>query len=94
MEHRQHLYLIFKEAINNCITHSECSEISLEASVKGKNLKMTLKDNGRGFYIEGIYHNGNGLNNIRNRAENIGGKLNVYSKSGEGTTIQFEGDIL
>ena len=51
MEHRQHLYLIFKEAINNCITHSSCSEITLDASVRGSKLRMTLKDNGKGFCI-------------------------------------------
>ncbi|HSP87784.1 MAG TPA: two-component regulator propeller domain-containing protein [Ignavibacteriaceae bacterium] len=94
MEHRQHLYLIFKEAINNCITHSECSEISLDASVKGKKLQMTLKDNGKGFFIDEISRNGNGLNNIQNRAENIGGVLHIFSKKGEGTTVRFEGDIL
>ena len=49
MERRQHLYLIFKEAINNCITHSECTEITLDAFVKNKMLEMTLKDNGKGF---------------------------------------------
>lgn len=94
MEHRQHLYLIFKEAINNCITHSGCSEITLDASVRGKKLQMTLKDNGRGFLPEQISNGGNGLNNMKNRAESIGGTLNIYSKIDKGTTIQFEGGIL
>ncbi len=94
MEHRQHLYLIFKEAINNCITHSSCSEITLDASVKGSKLQMTLKDNGSGFSPDEISNGGNGLNNIKDRAKNIGGNLNIHSKLGEGTTIQFEGNIL
>jgi len=94
MEHRQHLYLIFKEAINNCITHSECSEITLDAFVKGRSLQMTLKDNGKGFYPNKINGGGNGLGNIKSRAEVIGGKLNIFSKIGEGTTIRFEGNIL
>src|SRR5690606_38927973 len=94
MEHRQHLYLIFKEAINNCITHSGCTEITLEASVKGKTLIMTLKDNGKGFCPDEIPGGGNGLTNIKNRAEIIGGKLNIISKPGKGTSVQFEGNIL
>ena len=94
MEHRQHLYLIFKEAINNCITHSDCSEISLDASVKGNNLRMVLKDNGKGFCPDKVSGGGNGLSNIKSRAEIIGGALSVFSKIGEGTTIQFEGNIL
>ncbi|MEJ2614669.1 MAG: two-component regulator propeller domain-containing protein, partial [Ignavibacteriaceae bacterium] len=92
MEHRQNLYLIFKEAINNCITHSSCTEINLDASVKGRILEMTLKDNGEGFRKEDI-KDGNGLGNMKNRAKKIGGHLNIDSKIGEGTIIQFQGNI-
>jgi len=93
LRNRQHLYLIFKEAINNCITHSECTEITLDASVKGRNLEMILSDNGKGFIINGGF-NGNGLDNINNRAKLIGGKLEINSELGKGTTIKFEGNIL
>ena len=93
LEHRQHLYLIFKEGINNCITHSECSEISLDAFVKGKKLEMILKDNGAGFDQSEI-SNGNGLDNMKRRAENMGGKLEIVSSKGQGTTIHFIGFIL
>ncbi len=94
MERRQHLYLIFKEAINNCITHSECTEITLDAFVKNKMLEMTLKDNGKGFYIDNIDGNGNGLENIKKRAQLIGGVLKINSKVGEGTEVSFHGNIL
>jgi len=93
MEHRQHLYLIFKEAINNCITHSDCNQISLDATVKGKKLEMILKDNGKGFDAKAIT-SGNGLSNIKSRAGSIGGELNIFSVMGEGTTVQFIGNIL
>jgi len=92
MEHRQHLYLIFKEGINNCIRHSGCSEISLDAFVRGKRIEMILRDNGNGFEIENL-PNGNGLSNIRNRAKKIGGSLKISSKIGEGTTLHFIGNI-
>ena len=93
MEHRQHLYLIFKEGINNCITHSCCTEISLDALVKGKKLEMILKDNGKGFNINDDFP-GNGLVNIKRRAKAIGGTVDIISKEGEGTTLVFEGNIL
>ncbi len=92
MEHRQHLYLIFKEGINNCIRHSGCSEISLDAFVRGKRLEMILRDNGDGFDFENL-PNGNGLSNIKNRAKRIGGSLKISSKIGEGTTLHFIGNI-
>jgi two-component sensor histidine kinase len=93
MEHRQHLYLIFKEAINNSITHSGCSEITLDASVKGRKLEMVLRDNGKGF-CAGEVSGGNGLVNIQERAKIIGGELTINSIEGEGTTVRFEGVIL
>ncbi len=92
MEHRQHLYLIFKEGINNCITHAECTEINLDAHVSGKNLVMILTDNGKGFEVDKDYQ-GNGLNNMINRAEQIGGELIISSEIGKGTKLEFRGKI-
>ena len=92
MEHRQNLYLIFKEGINNCVTHSGCTEILLNANLKGKILEMTLTDNGIGF-SKISKHSGNGLDNMKSRAEKIGGKLTVTSSSSEGTCIKFIGLI-
>ncbi len=93
MEHRQHLYLIFKEGINNCITHSGCTEISLDAFIRGKRLEMVLKDNGLGFEINNEF-NGNGLSNMKRRAKSIGGEIHINSSPGEGTTLIFVGNIL
>ena len=92
MEHRQHLYLLFKEGINNCIRHSGCTEISLNAFTRGKRLEMILKDNGNGFNVNELSE-GNGLSNIQNRAKQIGGILNITSKLGEGTILHFIGNI-
>ncbi|MGA8263524.1 MAG: triple tyrosine motif-containing protein, partial [Ignavibacteriaceae bacterium] len=93
MEHRQHLYLIFKEAINNSINHSKCSQIILDASVKGKRLEMTLKDDGTGF--EDTYiSSGNGLSNMKERAKSIGGVLSIFSEQGNGTVVQFNGNVI
>ena len=92
MEHRQHLFLIFKEGINNCITHGNCTEINLNADVKGKTLNMVLEDNGKGFDTA-INARGNGLENMRDRAKKIGGDLKIISSVGYGTKIQFVGYI-
>lgn len=91
MEHRQHLFLIFKEGLNNCITHSNCTEIYLNAKVIGRKLEMKLSDNGNGF--EKVNGSGNGLGNMENRAELIGGKLYINSSLGKGTTVKYIGSI-
>ncbi len=91
MEDRQHLFLIFKEAINNSITHGRCTEITLNAQASGRKMEMTLVDNGRGFEREDS--RGNGLDNMKLRAESIGGKLIVKSDVGVGTIIKYIGNI-
>ena len=92
MDRRQHLYLIFKEGINNCITHGECTEINLDAHVNNKNLEMILTDNGQGFEVDKDYL-GNGLKNMMRRAEQIGGELIIKSEKGKGTRLEFHGKI-
>lgn len=92
MEHRQHLFLIFKEAINNAVNHSNCSEILLKANVSSKILRMVLADNGSGFSFDGDY-TGNGLKNMKNRAKKISGKLKINSTVGKGTVVEYIGHI-
>ena len=84
--------LIFKEAINNAITHSECTEINLNANVSGKFLTMLLKDNGRGFDPQ-LESHGNGVKNMMNRSKKIGGKFTINSEIGIGTVIKYIGHI-
>lgn len=92
MEYRQHLYLIFKEGINNSLKYSSCNKIFLDANVEGKKLEMRLSDDGRGFDTN-KKSSGEGLKNMYERTKLINGKLNIYSDIGEGTRISFEGKI-
>ena len=92
MEYRQHLLLIFKEAINNSLKYSGCTEISLKVSLKGKKLDMRLVDDGTGFDVQDI-QTGNGLKNMEDRASSIGGSLTIRSSANEGTEVEFSGMI-
>jgi len=90
MEFRQHLYLIFKEAINNAIKYSNCSLLELAVEYDKRMLLIRLSDDGKGFDPENT-SKGNGLKNIQQRAKKIGGSLTIQSKPGEGTEITFTG---
>jgi ligand-binding sensor domain-containing protein len=92
MEYRQNLFLLFKEAINNAMKYSGCGEMSLSADLSGRKLTMRLVDDGDGFET-GSVTGGNGLRNMRERAERIGGILEIRSSRGGGTTIEFRGRI-
>ena len=89
MEYRQHLYFIFKEALNNSLKHSGCTMITLSAAVNGSAFQIHLKDNGAGFEHE--QSRGNGLANMTARAKKIGGRLDVASSFTSGTSVQFDG---
>jgi ligand-binding sensor domain-containing protein len=88
MEKRQFIFLIFKEAINNAIKYSDCQNLNLKIAMERKNLQIILQDDGCGFdKINNV--NGNGLNNMKMRAEKIKGKLIIGSNVEAGTTINL-----
>lgn len=92
MDLKQNLYLIFKEAINNSIKHSDCKELLLEANLRNDILEISLTDNGNGF-DENVKSKGNGLKNMENRAKLVGGKIKIKSSKDSGTSIRFIGKV-
>lgn len=85
----RNLIMIFKEALNNCLKYAGATQVIMEAELKeGNVLHISLADNGKGFNVEEVVK-GNGLNNMRNRAERLKGKLYIDSKPGHGTVINL-----
>jgi signal transduction histidine kinase len=84
--------MIFKEAINNAIKHSECSKMSLEASVQNDKIVILVADDGVGFEPDEI-QSGNGMKNMLNRTKKIGGEIKWSSSAGKGTTVIFTGKL-
>jgi signal transduction histidine kinase/ligand-binding sensor domain-containing protein len=83
---RREVFLIFKEAVNNIVKHSACSEVAITLDIDGAVLRLELHDNGRGFDPLAPSE-GHGLASLRNRAAAIGGSLAVVSARGAGTAI-------
>jgi len=83
---RRDLFLIFKEAVNNLVRHSACTQAEIELRLAGRELALCVRDNGRGFDPE-LAGEGNGLVSMRRRASAVGGRLEVVSQPGRGTTI-------
>jgi len=48
-----------------------------------------IADNGCGFDVDGVGGEGNGLPNMRRRLEDIGGRLEITSQPGKGTTVRL-----
>lgn len=88
-EKRQHIYLIYKEALNNAVKYSACSMIHIQLSIKNQLIQMSIKDNGKGF--EKLNHReGNGLQNMEERALQLKGKININSTLQQGTRVMLQ----
>jgi ligand-binding sensor domain-containing protein/two-component sensor histidine kinase len=85
VEKRQNIYLIFKEGINNSIKYSRAKNISLNLELVDDSYRIILKDDGCGFEISSV--RGNGLINMKRRAENIGADFSIQSIPGKGTIV-------
>lgn len=83
---RKNLFLIFKEAINNAAKYSSAEAININFEKKNDSLLLSIQDNGRGFDTQNG-SSGNGLRNMKERAANLRGKLELKSSSGAGTKI-------
>jgi signal transduction histidine kinase/ligand-binding sensor domain-containing protein len=86
---RKDLYLIFKEAINNAVKYSEATEIHIHLGHENNNMKMQIKDNGKGFEAEKTY-SGNGVRNMHSRAVQMKALLEIQSSPRAGTTILLQ----
>ncbi len=83
---RKNVYLIYKEAVNNAVKYSGCSQLKVSLQLNAECLVMRIVDNGKGFDAN-IASQGNGLRNMRRRAEEINGELLMNSTKDVGTNI-------
>jgi signal transduction histidine kinase len=95
-EFRNNLFFAVKEALNNVRKHAAASEVTLGIKinpVRGQTNGQTLcsicvEDNGCGFDL-GNPCDRNGLKNMRERLQRIGGTFDLESNPGSGTKISF-----
>ena len=83
------LFRITQEALNNIIRHADASRTTIELSSCKNNIRLTIKDNGKGFDSSCV-KKGAGLNNIRNRVYLLNGSLTVNTHPGIGCTLVIE----
>ncbi len=83
-ECRHHIFMIAKEIINNAVKYSGGSRLSVVSEVKHNDFFLTIKDNGSGFnQVE--TKKGNGILNIKKRAEEISATLELNTNLDHGT---------
>ena len=87
---RRHVFLIYKEALNNIGRHAGTqAEVTITLRTRGALLLLSVSDTGSGFQTK-VTGTGQGLRNMSDRAQEAGGQLEIRSAPGEGTTISLE----
>jgi ligand-binding sensor domain-containing protein/signal transduction histidine kinase len=83
------LLRITKEAISNCLKHAEATVLEIVLRQTNNELQLTLRDNGRGFSTDGEYQflGHFGLVGMRERANEIGAVLDIFSSPRQGTEV-------
>jgi signal transduction histidine kinase len=80
-------YRIAQEALNNTAKHAEASRVEMNVECDQDRISLSVRDNGRGFEMEGLSHESLGLGIMKERAENIGAILSIFSEVDKGTQI-------
>jgi signal transduction histidine kinase len=80
------LYRIVQEQLNNILKYAGASYATISIVLKGKNIKLVIKDDGKGFNATKKM-TGIGLRNMRTRAESLGGSFAVRTEPGKGCEI-------
>jgi signal transduction histidine kinase len=85
---RHNLFMVAKEALNNVVRHSGASEVQLRIAIAQGHLELTIADNGKGFPKQPGSRGADGLRNMKQRIEEIGGSFRVESSPATGTRVE------
>jgi len=89
---RDEVYRIAGEGLRNAFRHSDAQRIEVEIRYDDRELRVRVRDNGKGIpeVIGGDGREGHfGLRGMRERAKLIGGKLTVWSELDSGTEVEL-----
>lgn len=88
---KTYLYRIAQEALNNCVKHAKASQVKVFLLDNSGHLKLIIKDDGIGFNArKDLGKHGNGILNMRERAQIINASIDIISELNAGTEVIVE----
>jgi signal transduction histidine kinase len=91
-EFRHNVFLAFEESLSNVLKHSGATRVDVQIQFEEGTLTIRIKDNGFGFAAAA--HNGegdrNGLKNMKQHLEDVGGTCVVQSRPGQGAGVELK----
>lgn len=90
---REESFCIGREALINALTHSQGLQVEVEITYDSRQFRLRVRDDGCGFDPEIMAEGGRpdhwGLQGMRERAQRIGGQLEVWSRPKTGTEVEL-----
>jgi signal transduction histidine kinase len=84
------LLRIAQEALANALRHSGAERVEVALDVADSRARLSVVDDGSGFDVGAARARHLGLTSMRERAEALGGRLEIESADGRGTTVAVE----
>jgi PAS domain S-box-containing protein len=85
------MYRIAQEALHNVRKHAQAGHVTVTIEEEGGGVQLRIVDDGRGFDERDLSSTGAGhlgLTSMRERAEMVGGRCNLYTSPGRGTRVE------
>jgi len=83
------MFRIIQEGLSNVARHSNANSLTFTLKKDAQKVRLIIMDNGKGFDPNQVLR-GNGLRNIAERAEELGGRFQIKTLVGKGTRVEVE----
>ncbi|MBI5933366.1 MAG: hypothetical protein HY867_06625 [Chloroflexi bacterium] len=87
LEWREHLFRITIEALNNSLKHAQARNVQVTLHYSDSAVEINVTDDGIGFDRQRARKGGMGMRTMRERANLLGGTLEIRSSPGAGTSV-------
>jgi signal transduction histidine kinase len=84
---KRHLYLLFKEVVNNVAKHALCRNCTIELVHDQENLRLVVSDDGKGFNVVEVDGSRSGLFSMQERVRLLNGEMEIRSVKKEGSRV-------
>ena len=81
------LFRILQEALSNVGRHANATRLTVQLRFGRAGIELSVADDGAGFVVDEVGGGHYGLRSMRERAERVGGSVDVTSAPGEGTRV-------
>jgi signal transduction histidine kinase len=85
---KQALYRVAQEALHNAGRHARATRVRIALSQDDSEIRLEVQDNGVGFDSQSAFPGHFGLNTMRERATDLGGRVDIESRPGAGTMVR------